>query len=144
MPGGEKLPRLKESAIAALLESSTLDEAAGKVGVSSRTLINWMRRPDFRGAYLEARRRLVDAVVTRLARDAAEALDTLRRNLSCGKPAAEVRAAAFIVDRSFAGLELLDLAERVAQLESEWEGRPHVLAGATKTPDQPSAARRPG
>lgn len=48
---GEKRSRLQEPAIAALLECQTIKQAVDRVGVTDRTLRNWMREPDFAQAY---------------------------------------------------------------------------------------------
>jgi hypothetical protein len=52
-----------------------------------------------------------------------EAVATLRKNLTCGKPSAENRAAATILEQATRGVELLDLCERVEQLEIRAEGK---------------------
>jgi hypothetical protein len=52
---GEKLSRKKELALAALLVSPPLPEAATKVGVHERTLFRWLKNPDFKTAYQRLR-----------------------------------------------------------------------------------------
>lgn len=59
----------------------------------------------------------MDAVVGRLQQAGGAAVDALVRNLTCGKPAAEIRAAVAVLDHAGRGLELGDLLERVEELE---------------------------
>ncbi|MBI4506756.1 MAG: hypothetical protein HY691_14575 [Chloroflexi bacterium] len=73
--------------------------------------------PDFADAYREARRRLLEDAIAHLQRSTTEAAETLRRNLACGQAATEVRAALAIFELAMKGVELLDLEERVGELE---------------------------
>ncbi len=45
------------------------------------------------------------------------AVEALTRNLTCGVPPSEIAAAKAIIDQAVKGVELVDLAERVAALE---------------------------
>lgn len=115
---GEKLSRKREAAITALLTCATIGKAAEVAGVSERTLRSWLQQPEFRAAYRTARRQVVEAAVAHLQRASGAAVRTLRRNLSCGKSAVEVRAALGILEQSMKGVELIDLEERMAALEA--------------------------
>ncbi|HET8998938.1 MAG TPA: RNB domain-containing ribonuclease [bacterium] len=90
---GEKLTRKQEQAIAALLAEPTLGSAARRCGVSETTLWRWLQDEEFQAAYKNARRSAVDAATTCLQQAATEAVACLRRALTCGQVAAEVRAA---------------------------------------------------
>jgi hypothetical protein len=69
-------------------------------------------------AYRTARRQAVEVAIGTLQPAAAEAVVTLRRNMSEKAPEnVQVRAALGILEHAARGLELLDLAERVEQLE---------------------------
>jgi hypothetical protein len=114
---GEKLTRKQEQAIAALLAEPTVAAAAKAAQVGAATLRRWLARPAFRAAYRAARRAVVEAAVGQLQRAAGEAVAALRRNLACGTPAAENGAAKAILEHSLKAVELLDLAERVEELE---------------------------
>ena len=116
---GEKLPRKEEQAIAALLAHPTLPEAAAACSTSEATLRRWLQQPAFRAAYREARRQVLEVAVAGLQQAASEAAEALRRNLTCGQPGAEIRAAVAILDQAIKGGELLDLQERVATLEMQ-------------------------
>jgi transposase-like protein len=126
---GGKRPRQAEAAIAALLTEPTVEAAARRVGVNESTLLRWLKEPEFGTEYRAARRLVVESAIGRLQQAATQAVDALARNLSCGIPAVEVGAAKAVLDQAIRGVELLDLAERVAVLEQAAEatatkGRP--------------------
>ena len=58
-----------------------------------------------------------EGAVGRLQEATSEAVNTLKDNLSCGKPAVEVRAALGILEHAVKAVELYDLEERLAALE---------------------------
>jgi len=102
----------------ALLAHSTIREAAAACGVAESTLGRWVRLPEFQARYREARRAAVEQAVGELQRLTTAAAQTLHRNLTCGVPSAEIRAALGILDQGFKGVELLELEERLASLEA--------------------------
>lgn len=106
-----------EAAIVALLSSPTIPEAAKAAGISESSLLRWMERGDFQRKYRAARREVIECAIASLQSAAGEAVETLRRNLRCGKPSVEVRAAATILEISIRGIELIDLEERISDLE---------------------------
>jgi hypothetical protein len=74
---------------------------------------------NFAAAYQAARRQAFGSAVGRLQQASADAVDALRRNLSCGTPAAEIAAARAILEHARAGIEREDLAQRVEELERQ-------------------------
>jgi len=94
MSAGSKIGRKQEAAIAALLTERTHADAAAKAGISEATLQRWFRDFGFIAAYRAARRQIVEGGIGRVQRVFGEAVDTLRRNLTCWKPSVEIRAAA--------------------------------------------------
>jgi hypothetical protein len=127
---GAKRPQRQDAAIAALLTEPTLEAAAKRAGVSESSLLRWLRDPPFRAEYRDARRAVVEQAVSGLQHATSEAVATLRRNLTCGAPSAEIAAAKAILDQSFRGLEVLDHAEQIAAIKR------HL--GLTVAPDEPS------
>src|SRR5689334_3685986 len=111
----------EDLALAALLSEPTIQFAAKRAGISESTLLRWLADPSFRTRYRDARRRVVEHAICGLQRATAEAVETLRRNLTCGIPAVEVGAAKAVLDQAIKGVELVDLAERVEQLEQAAE-----------------------
>jgi transposase-like protein len=114
---GTKRDRWQEATIAALLTHGSVRKAARAVGISPDTICDWLKDPEWRAAYDEARRDLLRHACGRLSAEMSAAVATLRRNLKCGRPAAEVAAALGIIDRAVKGAELLDIDARLAELE---------------------------
>jgi hypothetical protein len=111
--------RKREQAIAAMLEYPTITAAASAVGIGEKTLRRWLAEPEFQGDYRAVREQAVRMAVGRLQGLLSTATETLQRAMTCGTPTTEVRAAVALIEHGFKGTELLDLAERVAALESK-------------------------
>ena len=116
--------RKREQAIAALLEHSTITAAATAVGISEKTLRRWLAEPAFQAEYRAAREQAVRMAVGRLHGLLSTATETLQRAMSCGTPTTEVRAAIAVIEHAFKGTDLIDLADRVAALESKPDATP--------------------
>jgi hypothetical protein len=116
---GEKLGRKQEDAIAALLSQRNIEEAARAAGVGTRTLIRWLKLPEFGKEYRRARREAVHQSVARLQQaTGAAATIVLKLMTDPNVPAAvKLRAAECVFDRAFKGVELEDIEVRVAALE---------------------------
>ncbi len=114
---GEKLTRKHEQAIAALLSEPSIKAAAESCGVGEATLYRWLQLPSFAVAYRTARRQVVERAVSELQAACGEAVETLKRNLTCDIPGVEVRSAQIILEQAVKGVELMDLQERVEALE---------------------------
>ena len=117
--GGQagKRERLEDRALAALLSEPTIVQAATRAGVSESTLLRWLQETQFQARYRTARRQVVEQAVSRLQQATTDAVDALSRNMQCGVPASEIAAAKAVLDFAVKGVELVDLTERVAQLE---------------------------
>ena len=120
---GSKLPRKQDQAIAALLSESTIAKAAAKIEVSEKTLRNWLKLPDFLAAYRDAQKGLVEEGNVVMKKFTTRAATTLARNLTCGKPAAEIHAAKVLLEMSMKLTDHLDLAERVKLLDQAEQAR---------------------
>ncbi|HMV83001.1 MAG TPA: phBC6A51 family helix-turn-helix protein [Blastocatellia bacterium] len=112
-----ELTAKQEKAIIALLDKPTIREAALSLNVGEATLWRWLQDPEFQRAYRAARRQVVEHSISELQAATSEAVATLKRNLTCGNQSVEVRAAQIILDQSVKAVELVDLAERVEDLE---------------------------
>ncbi len=95
----------KEKALTALLESASIIEAAQTSGLSEKTLRRYLEEKEFSDEYAAARRQVVESAVSGLQQAANEAVETLRRNLTCDNPQAEIRAAQLILDNVFGNSE---------------------------------------
>lgn len=115
---GEKLSRYQERAVVALLTQPTVEEAASHAGVSASTLRRWLAHsPEFKARYRAARREVVEHAVAELQHATSEAVATLRRNMGCGEPGPEIRAAVAVLKYALEGLQAMDVDERLDALE---------------------------
>jgi hypothetical protein len=113
-----------EAALAALLTEPTHARAAATAGISEATLQRWLKFPGFRAAYRALRRELVEHALAKVQAAAGDAVETLRRNLACGHPGSEIRAAVAIIEHAIKAVEVLDLHQRLDDLEALIRGRP--------------------
>jgi hypothetical protein len=116
---GEKLSHKQEKAIAALLSEATVTSAAEKAGIGEVTLYRWLKLPEFRATYREARREVVEKAVAQLQQSSWAASTTLVRLLGSGSDSIRLRAAQTILDQANKGIELLDFEERLSALEQQ-------------------------
>jgi hypothetical protein len=118
---GEKYSRLKEIALAALLNTKTLEEAAQKGGISVSTLRRWLKNPDFRKDYDEERRYVLETATSGLSQAATDAIRVLRANIIC--PVGEVRdhimAANAILNVYNKEMQRFDTQRRLSALEQK-------------------------
>jgi hypothetical protein len=94
-----------QKALAALLNTSSVRDAATQSGLSEETLYRYLRDEDFKNEYKTAQLAVVESAVSALQQAANEAVETLRRNLTCDNPQAEIRAAQLILDNVFGNSE---------------------------------------
>ena len=107
---GQKYTRKREALIAALLTEPTHEAAAKKSGISPATFYRWMHVPEFRKAYREARRELVEAAIGRVQAGAGEAVETLLEIARRGKRDGDrVRASLALLDHALNGLTNADV-----------------------------------
>ncbi len=109
----------REKALSALLESSSITDAANKCGLNEKTLRRYLDDADFQKEFRAARRTLFEQNIVRLQSLHAGAVDTLERNLTCENPSVEVRAAQIIIEGNRKDFETLDILERLEKIEDE-------------------------
>jgi hypothetical protein len=116
---GAKFDRKKEDAIVALLTTRTVEEAARGVGVSPKTLLRWMKEPEFEAAYREARRAAFRQSVARLQQASSAAVSTLLKVMvdPTTPPATKVRAADSVLGHSAKAIEIEDIDARLTELD---------------------------
>jgi hypothetical protein len=116
---GEKFGRKQEEAIVALLTHRTIEEAAEAARIGTRTLLRWLKLPEFRAEYLKARREAVHQAVARLQQaTGAASLTILKLMTDANVPAAvRLRAAECVFVHAIKGIEVEDIDARVAELE---------------------------
>ena len=116
---GAKFTRKQEQAIAALLSSRSVEEAAKSIDLAPNTLLRWLEKTEFRTQYLAARRQAVQQAVARLQHaTGAASVVMLKLMTDPNVPAAvRLRAADCVLAHAFKGIELEDIELRVAELE---------------------------
>lgn len=107
----------QQKAITALLTTDTIAKAADQAGLSQETIYRYLRDPLFLAEYRATRRDLMESTVGRLQNATDQAVHTLRRNMQCGTPGAEIRAAQVILENASKGIELTEIVERLEALE---------------------------
>ena len=147
---GSKFGRKQEEAIAALLTARRIEDAARAVGIAPKTLLRWLKLPEFIAAYREARRAAISQSVARLQQSTGAAVSTLLKvMIDPNTPAStRIRAADSVLDHAAKGIELEDIEARVAELErgadaSKTEGvnfgEPFKASGETRVRRSSSA-----
>jgi hypothetical protein len=120
---GAKFGRKKEEAIAALLTHRTVEEAAKSLDIATKTLLRWMKEPDFDCAYRGAKRAAFAQSIARLHYLSSAAVSTLGKIMldSITPPSTRVRAADSILDHTIKAIELEDIDARLRDLEAATE-----------------------
>jgi hypothetical protein len=126
---GAKFGRKKEATIAALLVQRNHEEAAHAVGISPKTLLRWMKDPEFDKDYRAARRAAYSQSTARLQQASGAAVSTLLKLMVDGTTPASTRARAAecVLNHAAKAIELEDIEARVAELER--------AAEASKSPE---------
>ena len=116
---GTKFGRKKEEAVAALLVQRNLEDAARAVGIAPKTLVRWMKEPEFDAAYRAARRAAFGQSVARMQQASGAAVSTLLKIMvdSNASASTRVRAADSVLDHAAKAIEIEDIEARVAELE---------------------------
>ena len=123
---GSKFGRKMEEAIAALLSSKSVEDAARAIGVNANTLRRWLEVPEFREAYRKARREAVQQSVARMQQATGDASITILKLMTDANvpPAVRLRAAECVFEHAIQGIELEDIEARLAALEQAASGKP--------------------
>ncbi|MGA2184077.1 MAG: hypothetical protein ABSH47_13715 [Bryobacteraceae bacterium] len=117
---GTKFGRKKEEAIAALLTQRNVEEAARAAGLGTRTLLRWLKLPEFQTAYREARRAAFGQAGARLQQGTSAAATTLLKTMidPGTPPSVRVRAAEAIFNHAAKAIEIENIEARVTALEA--------------------------
>lgn len=120
---GAKFARKKEEAIVALLTHRTIEEASRALNIATKTLLRWMKEPEFDAAYRAAKRAAFGQSIARLHHLSSAAVSTLGKIMldSATPPATRVRAADSILDHTAKAIEIEDIDARVRTLEEATE-----------------------
>lgn len=126
MPAMKSETRLSryQRAIDELLRSGSRSKAADHAGVSIGTIDRWHKDGHFLAMLAEARTEATRGITTLLWNALDDATATLVRNLVCGQPASEIRAARTLFEITLKLYEVMDLHERLSRLEASQQGDP--------------------
>ncbi len=111
----------REQAVAALITSSSITEAAQAVGIGERTLFTWLQDADFKEQYRQARREVVGQALANLQRVSSLAVSTLSEIMEDKKAPATSRVSASkaVLELAIRAVELEDVIQRLEALEEE-------------------------
>jgi len=117
---GAKFERKREQAIAALLTSKSVEDAARALDLSPNTLLRWLQIPEFRTDYLKVRRESVYQSVARMQQATGAAGITILKIMTDpnAPSAVRLRAAEYVFEIAMKGIELEDIDARLSALES--------------------------
>ena len=116
---GAKFGRKKEEAIIALLSQRNVEEAARSIAVAHKTLLRWMKEPEFAEQYRVAKREAYSQSIGRLQQATSAAATTLLKTMvdPATPPSVRVPAADSIFNHAAKAIEIEDIEARVAALE---------------------------
>jgi hypothetical protein len=116
---GAKFGRKQEEAIVALMTQRNIEEAAKMSGISTETLIRWLKLPEFDAAYRKTRRAAFSQSIARSQQASSAAISTLLKvMIDPNSPAStRVRAADSILDHSKQAIEIEDVEVRLTALD---------------------------
>lgn len=114
---GKKINR--EAAISALLVSPTFNQAAECVGISEKTMHQWMRNEAFSKAVQDAQDKINQAAIRRMISSIGMVLDALERVFKdcCTPPAPKVSAARTVLEQALRAYDLQHIDKRLIALE---------------------------
>jgi hypothetical protein len=117
---GVKFGRKMEDAIAALLSQRNVDEAARTAGIGTRTLLRWMKEPEFDQAYRKARRAAFGQCTARLQQASSAAVSAVLKIMvdSNAQASTRLRAADIVLAHAAKAIEIEDVEARVTALEA--------------------------
>jgi len=116
---GEKKDQKQERAISALLNASSIREAAKEAGIAEATLHRYLKDDVFKAQYQAAKKEVVQQAICQLQRSAGKAVKVLIEIAEDKESpsSARVSAAKTILETSLKAVELEDLERRIAELE---------------------------
>jgi DNA-binding NarL/FixJ family response regulator len=120
---GNQTPAGDKELVQALAAGATLREAAEQAGVEERTVHGRLADADFRRAVSQARGRLFDSALGRLAGLASRATGVLERLMESDQPSVARRAAKAVLVLGPRLRESTEFEERISRLEEEADER---------------------
>ena len=114
---GEIVTPKQRRAIESLLTTADTTKAAELAGVSRPTIYRWMTEPEFNQALKTATAAALDGISRNLVSTAQKAVRELDKILDGPEPGPKARAADIVLARLMQLRELIDLDQRITELE---------------------------
>lgn len=114
----QTLRRRYERAAQEMVASGRRDEAAANAGISTSTLDRWHKDEAFQEILREKQHQAMVQALSEVRSNLSSATQALLRNLSCGHPSSEIRAATALFDLTLRLHEAVDFSDRLARLEA--------------------------
>lgn len=108
------------NAIASLMSTPNVRQAAKDCGVTERTLYRWLRTSEFQAEYRAARRDATQQAIARVQQVSGAAVSVLASLMASSPPATKLGAARTILEFAIKAVELEDLAARLEALEARF------------------------
>ena len=121
MKDKNELSLKQEKSILLLIAGLSLDAVAKKLKISPVTLWRWQQQDGYTARYRHLRRVRVEHSIASLQSLTNDAVECLRRNLTSGNTASEVRSALGILTKSLEGLDIMEMEQRVSEVEKRLE-----------------------
>ena len=120
LQGTKRRLAMLERSIELPLTERNVEEAARAAGIGVRTLLRWLKLPEFQSAYRQARRDVYGQAIARLQQGTSAAATTLLKiMIDPSVPASvRVRAADSVLNHATKAIEIEDIEARVAALEA--------------------------
>jgi len=95
----------------------TIEGAAEKIGVTRKTIYEWLKKEPFKRALEESRKEFVESAFRTMRLAARQAADKIVKHLDCTDERISLRAAEDIIEFTQKALEHEDLEKRIGALE---------------------------
>jgi hypothetical protein len=122
MPSGHGTRDKREALLGALMTCPTVRQAAAQAGVSLSTAKRWLGQPQFKQAYVEARRQALGETLAYLQQAMLGAVARLQALLidATSTPMIQLGAAKALLDYGLRAAELEHVVERLERIETHF------------------------
>ena len=109
-----------ETIIAALIAEGSVKGAAASLNITSRTLFNRMKAPEFRELYAQAKAEILRSATAKLQNQVGSAIDTIVNVMKDPQVASQTRVNAAVSVLQYASrfTETIDIIERLEAIEN--------------------------
>lgn len=118
-----KLSRRQLKTVPFLVSSPTYTQGCEKAKINKTTLYKWLKKPEFKAELDRQRSEIVEAAFGMIAQNIEKAVSTLMGLLDTGDDRVKRLTANDIIGHFLKRRELVDLEERIEQIEKRLETR---------------------